>query len=222
MISKILSMVVLSFTIAVINPLHAEPQNLAFLKNDIKIYHDSGRYEAELSKTILQAKDYLLKQVSLYKQNPDHKKLAIVLDIDETSLSNYNKMVERNFVSNAKQLHKDFLEASAPAITPMLSLYKAALKHHVAVFFVTGRSFIEREATQKNLLQAGYAHWNGLYLRPEDYDLPTIVPFKSQTRCDIEKQGYEIIETIGDQDSDLKGGCAKKGFKLPNPFYYIS
>jgi len=34
-------------------------------------------------------------------------------------------------------------------------------------------------------------------------------------------QGYDILLTIGDQYSDLKGGYADKGFKLPNPMYYL-
>ena len=32
---------------------------------------------------------------------------------------------------------------------------------------------------------------------------------------------YHIIATIGDQASDLAGGHAECGFKIPNPFYFI-
>jgi hypothetical protein len=44
----------------------------------------------------------------------------------------------------------------------------------------------------------------------------SIVPFKSGERAKIEAAGYKII-----QDSDLAGGAAECGFKLPNPFYFI-
>jgi HAD superfamily, subfamily IIIB (Acid phosphatase) len=30
-----------------------------------------------------------------------------------------------------------------------------------------------------------------------------------------------VVVNIGDQDSDLDGGAAKRAFKLPNPMYYI-
>ena len=35
------------------------------------------------------------------------------------------------------------------------------------------------------------------------------------------EQGYTILLTIGDQESDLAGGFAERGFKLPNPVYFL-
>ena len=113
------------------------------------------------------------------------------------------------------------MAANAPAIKPTLALYQDAIRHGVKVFFVTGRHQAERKATQKNLINAGYKHWAGLYLRPNHYRHHSIIPFKAQTRKLITEQGYTIVATIGDQYSDLKGGYAEKGFKLPNPFYYL-
>ncbi|MDR3466840.1 MAG: hypothetical protein P4M07_12935 [Xanthobacteraceae bacterium] len=46
------------------------------------------------------------------------------------------------------------------------------------------------------------------------------MPFKSGRRAGIAKDGYAIIATIGDRNSDL-GGFAECGFKLPNPFSFI-
>jgi hypothetical protein len=40
-------------------------------------------------------------------------------------------------------------------------------------------------------------------------------------RREIIAQGFQIIANLGDQASDLAGGCAERGFKLPNPFYFI-
>jgi putative acid phosphatase of HAD superfamily subfamily IIIB len=47
------------------------------------------------------------------------------------------------------------------------------------------------------------------------------VPFKSGERAKIASAGYTIIATIGDQQSDIDGGSAECGFKLPNPFYFV-
>ena len=49
----------------------------------------------------------------------------------------------------------------------------------------------------------------------------TVEAFKSGARRAIEDDGYKILVNIGDQDSDLNGGVAKKAFKLPNPMYFI-
>lgn len=200
----------------------AEPGNLSLLKNEIKTYHDSGLYEKELTKAILDAQNYILRQAALNERCcKDSKKLAIVLDIDETSLSNYNKMAKRDFVANKEQLHKEILAANSPAISPMLKLYSNAREHGIQVFFVTGRPQSEIKATETNLLRAGYKGWAGLFLRPNNYNQPSIVPFKSQARKLISEQGYTIVASIGDQYSDIKGGYFQKGFKLPNPFYYL-
>ncbi|KTD05956.1 acid phosphatase, class B [Legionella gratiana] len=203
------------------NPIFAEPPNLTVVKNELKRYHDSGAYQKELSQIIQKAQKYIDQQVKLNKKEQLHKKLAIVLDIDETSLSNYNVMIQRDFGGNRKQFHQDIMAANAPAIKPMLVLYKDALAHNVNVFFVTGRNESERKATEQNLIKAGYNQWSGLYLRPINYSSKSIIPFKAHARKTITEKGYTIVASIGDQNSDLKGGYAQKVFKLPNPYYYL-
>lgn len=215
------TLVVISYTALFLSPTFAEPANLSLLKKDIQTYHDSGLYEKELTQVIAQARGYIIKEAIANNNSNNPKKLAVVLDIDETSLSNYDKMVKRDFVADRAQLHKEILAADAPVITPMLSLYQDALKHGVKVFFVTGRPLSELKATRTNLLRAGFNHWAGLYLRPDNYRQPSIMPFKIQARKSIASQGYTVIASIGDQDSDLKGGFMQKGFKLPNPFYHL-
>ncbi|RMX03849.1 acid phosphatase [Legionella jordanis] len=202
-------------------PSYSEPGNLSVLKSEIKQYHDSGSYQKELERVLYQAQDYILKQAEINQKQKNPKKLAIVLDIDETSISNYNSIIHRDFGADLNQIHKDILEANAPVIAPTLALYKAAMEHNVAIFFVTGRHLSELKATRLNLLRAGFKNWAGLYLRPDTYRDSSIVPFKTKARESITKQGYTIVASIGDQQSDLKGGYMQKGFKLPNPFYHL-
>ena len=45
--------------------------------------------------------------------------------------------------------------------------------------------------------------------------------FKAPTRAAIERQGYTILASVGDQRSDLDGGHAERGYLLPNPFYFV-
>lgn len=199
----------------------SEPANLTLVKKEIKNYYDSGLYYQDLEKKINEAQNYILEQATTNKHTNSPKKLAIVLDIDETSLSNYKKIVKRDFVASHEEIHQEILAADAPVIKPMLNLYNNALKHGITVFFVTGRDESESQATQTNLIKAGYTNWSGLYLRPRNYSSPSIIPFKSGARAEITKKGYTIVASIGDQFSDIQGGYAMKGFKLPNPFYYL-
>jgi predicted secreted acid phosphatase len=201
--------------------LYSEPPNLALVKKELIHYHDSGLYQQELAEKIQQARQYIIQEALSNAQQKDQQKLALVLDIDETSLSNYDKMVKHDFTGTRAEIHKEILGADSPAIKPMLALYKDAINHGIKVFFVTGRTESERTATEDNLVKAGYKNWAGLYLRSDKYSDPSIIPFKSKTRAMISQQGYTIIASIGDQYSDIRGGYAKKGFKLPNPYYYL-
>lgn len=171
-------------------PIQAEPPNLSLIRKEIKNYYDSGLYYHELERTIKLAQEYIHQQYLINKNNKHPQKLAIVLDIDETSLSNYDKMVKRDFTGSKEQIHKEILAANSPAIKPMLTLYKNALKQGIKVFFVTGRQESERDATRANLIKAGYTKWAGLYLRPNGYSSPSIIPFKSKAREMIAKKGY--------------------------------
>jgi len=199
----------------------SEPANLSLLAKEVKAYHDSGAYEKELTDAILRARQFIADKATLNAQSAHPEKLAVVLDIDETSLSNYKRLATHRFMPSKKQMKKDTAAADAPPIEPMLSLYDDALKQGVKVFFVTGRKESERLVTENNLKQAGYRDWAGLYLKPEKYNKSSVVPFKSGTRSKISQLGYTIIASIGDQKSDLTGGYAEKIFKLPNPYYYI-
>ena len=106
------------------------------------------------------------------------------------------------------------------AIPPTLALARRARQLGVAVFFISGRRTNMREATERNLREQGY-EWTGLILLPDDAQFASVVDFKAPERRKITEQGYTIILSIGDQESDLKGGYAERTFKLPNPVYYL-
>lgn len=196
----------------------AEPPNLGLVKARLVRYHDSGHYLRDIEAIADKATKYIELQAANNEHLTAPKKLAIVLDIDETSLSNYDNMKANDFSSSAEQITQQLMAANEPAIQPILNLYQDALQHHVAVFFVTGRDQSLSQATTQNLTAAGYASWSGLEFRTQPS--PTI-DYKTAARAKITEQGYTIIASIGDQDSDLIGGYAQRTFKLPNPYYYL-
>jgi len=199
----------------------AEPTNLSQVKANLQAYHDSGAYLKEVTEVATRASQYINRQAELNERSKHPQKLAIVLDIDETSLSYYKHMYKHHFCYDPIASREEILKENAPAIQPVLELYRDALSHHVAVFFVTARRSFAYHATVRNLKVAGYKKWAGLYTRPNYYKEKSMAPFKSETRAMIRKQGYTIIASIGDQNSDISGGHAQKTFKIPNPFYSI-
>ncbi len=145
-------------------------------------------------------------------------KPAIVLDIDETSLSNYDGLTASNFSATGTAVPA--ATGTGTAIAPTLALYKEARKRGVAVFFITGRPAGIQGPTETNLKAQGYdAGWDGLQFKPGDMGTEA---FKAGARQAIEQRGYDIVVNVGDQESDLDGGHADRAFKLPNPFYFIS
>ncbi len=189
--------------------------NLGLLKKDILAYHDTGRWKADTSAVVERAMEALDSRAS------SNDKPAIVFDIDETALSNWEQIKRADFGYNSKEFDAWVQSARAPPIEPVLDLYRLAKKRGLAIFFISGRAEELREATQKNLREAGYKTWDGVFFKPNDYHEASIVPFKTGERRKITEKGYHILVNIGDQESDLEGGFAERGYKIPNPAYYI-
>ncbi|MDR3491599.1 MAG: HAD family acid phosphatase [Gammaproteobacteria bacterium] len=209
--------IVISFFILIIAQSSYALENLDTFKKELIKYHDTGKYERDIEKVIDQATAYLKTRVN----QKSTKKLAMVLDIDETSLSNYNDMLILGFGGKIQEINDAEGEGKDAAIKPTLEIYNYAKAHNVAVFFITGRTEKYRTATENNLQEAGYHNWDALTLKSENYSNPSAAPYKIAERKAITKKGYDIIINIGDQESDLKGGYADKTFKLPNPYYFI-
>ncbi len=150
------------------------------------------------------------------------EKMALVLDIDETTLSNYAEMESKGFAYDAQAFAAWENEASAPAIAGTLKLYKEAQKLGVAVFFLTGRPENERGATERDLRSQGFGQWQELILRSAAEAHESALKYKSAERARIEREGYRIVLNVGDQWSDLRGTPeAEYSVKYPNPYYFI-
>jgi acid phosphatase len=194
-----------------------EPENLSTAKKNILQYHDSGEYDNDITQVSNAALQYLKQRIAA-NQN---RKLAIILDIDETSLSNYNDIRAADFGGSIEQIQLSEDKGTDPAINQTLKIFQFAKANHVAVFFLTGRHEQEREATAHNLQTAGYKDWDGLILRDGEYTKAPASTYKIAMRKKLVSEGYDIVLNIGDQESDLRGGYADKTFKLPNPYYNI-
>jgi len=200
-----------------------ELPNLGKLRLELEAYHDCrgphGCYAHDLNDETAIAIAELQRAV---RMNRGGAKLAVVLDIDETSLSNYTELLRSDFGYNAQAWNQWVGEADAPAIPGTLRFYREAEKLGVAVFFITGRPESARAATEANLRRVGYTQWAGLTLRSADEANAPTTAYKSAARQRIVEAGYRIAVNVGDQMSDLRGTPqAEFSVKLSDPFYYI-
>jgi acid phosphatase len=202
--------------------------NLGLLKNRLRDYADcaaaSACYARDLDAQTARAS--VLLEAAVAHSKPGEK-LALVLDIDETSLSNLEEMEHDDFGYISQDFNAWVVTAKAPAIPGTLRLFNQALSLGVKVFFITGRDESQRVATIDNLTSAGYHGWQSLSMQPASSGAASSKPFtvavyKSAERGKIVAAGYRIVMNVGDQLSDLDGDPhADFSIRLPNPFYYL-
>jgi predicted secreted acid phosphatase len=220
-------------------------------ENALRTYHDSGVYDQQVSKVDKVAEAWVsrvghskghhrfkLKQRSHQRgvavvrvarhgknhhgaQANGHKRPAIVFDIDETTLSNYDAINADNFTFGPAS-RAETTNETGKAIPETLKLFNLAKSEGITIFLITGRGETpdNRQHTEHNLNREGYSGWKQLFLKPAGFT-GTTTDYKSGTRAGIEQQGYRIIANVGDQYSDLAGGHEVVAFKLANPFYFL-
>jgi predicted secreted acid phosphatase len=203
-----------------------QPANVGDAKIAALAYHDSGAYARDLTVVA----DRATRWISLRAGQVSRP--ALVLDIDETALSNWEIIKLDDFgrpiagpcdpASGGPcgwaawdQLGRD------PAIEPTLDVFRAARAANVTVFFITGRPEDQRTATERNLCAVGFTGYARLFMVPNGAHFASASDFKAPIRKEIEELGYTIIANIGDQPSDLLGGHAEKKYLLPDPFYRV-
>jgi acid phosphatase len=209
-------------------PVHVgtQPANVGDAKRAATAYHESGAYARDVAAMVAETGAWLARRA------PQVSRPALVLDIDDTALTNLEVIRADDFgriiggpcvalpEGPCGWAAWDLL-GRAPVIEPTLELHRQARTLGIAVFFITGRPESQRAATVRNLRAAGYEGYAALHMVPEGARFTSAADFKAPVRAAIERSGYTIIANMGDQPSDLEGGHAGRGFLLANPFYRI-
>jgi predicted secreted acid phosphatase len=241
-------------------PRHADQiTNIDILRSQIKNYYGDptgtgvfamdSNYARETKSVAAAGERWLSSHAHWHWDNWSHKTRAIVLDVDDTTLTTWNYEIFSNWAYNPTTNGTFVTNQQFPATPGMVEMVNWAANHGYAVFYITGRPASQEAATLGNLtadgvgVDAGYPApttlpngEDGLFTKPDVIDYPpylqaacasdtggkcTTIHYKSATRAYIESMGYDIVASFGDQYSDLTGGYADKGFKMPNPNYYL-
>ncbi len=207
-------------------PSSGEPANVGDVKLDAIDYYESGAYFVDLELVADDAIAHLEDAVDGVDRP------AVVFDVDDTLLSNWQVIRADDFGRVIPGPCTDLpsgpcgwrewdLLGIAPALPQSLAIYQKAQELGASIFLITGRDEGQRDATQRNLENAGYTGYTALIMPAQGAHYDSAADFKGPQRELIEAQGYTIVANIGDQPSDLEGGFALATFKLPNPFYRI-
>lgn len=188
--------------------------NLGAAKNAVQAYYESGEFDSECAKIIDDAIDQI-DGINL------SGKSAVVFDIDETALSNYEYTKEIGFGYVDKLWNEWQQKGIAPAIKDTKRFYDYLLSKNIHVIFVTGRYAEVCEATKRNLIEQGYAKFDTLIIRSDNERKIPAAEWKAAKREELVSKGYNIIACIGDQWSDLAGGNTGIKIKLPGYLYLL-
>lgn len=192
----------------------------------------SSRYIDEVNE-IVQAKTSELR--SRYdKAIKNGQRPALVFDVDDTTLWTYDLVAQTlKFNSNPTVENEWIQNRKFAAVPAMVGLVNEAAQMGYNIFAVSDRDTSQETATVQNLADAGYAAFtaDNVYTRwADNAQQPnyvscaqtncTKVEYESGTRAHIESLGYSILDSYGDQWSELMGGHTQSTTKIPNPTYY--
>jgi Predicted secreted acid phosphatase len=209
--AKIISFFLISFTLISCGSV---PVNLQLAKKEVVNYYESGKYSNDLKDIISNAENEINK-LNLPANS------AMVFDVDETSLSNYEAIKKIHFGYVRNMWDNWINEANAPAIPEVKQFYDFVILKKIKVIFLSSRMSSQYNATYSNLKNAGYLEFDTLILKDFFNSNLTSLEFKSRQRELLSQKGYDIIADIGDQKSDLEGQYHGIQIKLPNYLYII-
>ncbi|CAL0316737.1 unnamed protein product [Lupinus luteus] len=185
-------------------------------------YMRSTQYKVDSERAIEESLIYLSTSCNLKKDGED----AWIFDIDDTLLSTV-PYYKDNLYGGKKLNVTDFEDwikkGKAPALDYSLKFFNDLKSRGIQVILISSRREYLRSFTTDNLVNVGYHGWAGLILRDPADELISVAKYKSDVRKQLIKNGYRIWGIIGDQYSSFEGTpSSTRGFKLPNPLYYIA
>ena len=196
---------------------------------DIVRFRDSGGYAADIEDTVSLARRHLDRWLDRRcgrkagRARVARCRAMAVFDMDDTLESWYDYYASPavNWVADQAAEEKVMEACGNPAIAPTVALLRYARSRGVAVAVITGRRDTQVTFTATCLDRLGAGGYRALVTRdPANYQT-TAATFKAQARRKLERQGWRVAISVGDQVSDMSGGYADAGFLLPNPMYFI-
>jgi predicted secreted acid phosphatase len=211
---------------APIIPPPVQPANIGDLKFTAIDYYNSGAYLTDLQIAAAPAIAWINEEA------PRVDRPAVVFDIDETTLSNWEVLKANDFgrvfnggCDSLPQGPCGLIawdqRAQSTVIQPTMDIFTTARDRGAAIFFITGRDETQRAATERNLQAVGYTGYTQLIMEPPGAHYVSAADFKAPQREQIEQRGYTTIANVGDQPSDLAGGFSQQTYLMPNPFYRV-
>lgn len=150
-------------------------------------------------------------------------RVAVVFDVDDTLMSSWPySRAQDPPLSFHPATWSAFVEACGyDPIAPSIALLDDLRAQGVYVAIISGGSDAIAGAFTSCLRAKGVDGWSQATFRPASAQ-GTAAQFKVRARMALERRGYDVIASIGDQVSDMSWGHLERGFLLPNLMAYLA
>ena len=151
-------------------------------------------------------------------------KAAVVFDVDETLLNAYSYYLNADpqFTWSVDSWDAYVADCGYAGIAQTRDLYNKVKKLGLRIIIISGAARDTKGDMVPCLKANGISGWNRYILKGQDASSETAAEWKAQQRARVQKDGYEIVASIGDQVSDMSNGHLMRGFLLPNTMYYLA
>lgn len=192
-------------------------------------YHDSGTYARDRDDVISAARTWINGRLRSLCGSPAPAairkcRVSVAFDIDDTLLNawSYYRSTDPPLTWSGSTWTAYQQACGYAPNAPVIALLNGLRARGVHVAIISASSESNEAAIVACLKQNGVRGWGSMELRgPEDSGLQFAV-FKARARSAVEKRGYRIIASIGDQVSDMSWGHTERGFLLPNVTSYLN
>lgn len=177
-------------------------QEAPTISQETTIAYDWLENSGEAESLEYQAYNIATRNLEEMVKKPSDKPKAVVLDIDETCLSNApgnGYQIANNKPFNVNVWNKWINSAQATAIPGAVDFTQAAKKAGVQVFYVSDRTSNQLAATVKNLKNCGFADAT----EPGHVILDPVASQDKQSRFNAIEKNYDVIMFFGDQLTDM-------------------
>lgn len=188
--------------------------NLDIVKDELKNWYNSGQYFKDITLAIEPAYTYIGYVIGI-------DKAAVIFDIDETMVSEYDFMLANDFAWTGPIIDAAQTITTFSSLLPTLDFFNYCSQKNIETIILTSRRKKHEDTVLALLSNAKYVNYSRLILRPND-DIGSIAGYKARMRKElIEQEGYLIQCNLGDQESDFYQGYSYFNIKIPNKFYAI-
>jgi len=150
-------------------------------------------------------------------------KAMVVFDVDETLLNSYSYSIAQDpqFTFNPTTWTEYVDSCGYSAIPQARDVFDRLRALGVHIALVSSGASDTRTAMVACLNSLGISGWDRYVMRGDKAADLGAAEYKALSRQRLQREGFTIVASIGDQVSDMSYGHLKRGFLMPNTMYYL-